>query len=204
MVDDLDGLMPRHGLAAYARSLGATAPSVNIDNPEFFRALDAALAETPIETLRAYLRWHLVKGIASALPRAFEDEAFAFYGRTLNGQQEQRPRWKRILDAATRDIGEQVAQLYVADAFPPEAKARCEHLVEHLLSAMGKAIRKAAWMGESTRAEALAKLAGFGYKIGYPDTWRDYSSLEIGRASYAANRMAAVEFEYRRQLGRLD
>jgi predicted metalloendopeptidase len=202
-IDDLDGLMPAHGLTAYTRGLGVTSATVNIDNPDFFRALDDALGDTPIETLRAYLRWNLVRGTASALPKRFEDEAFAFYGRTLNGQQEPKPRWKRILEAGTRDIGEQVARLYVAEAFPPSAKARCEHLVEHLLDAMGTAIRNASWMGEATRAEALAKLDAFGFKIGYPDTWRDYSALAIGRESHALNRMAASEFEYRRELGRL-
>ncbi len=140
---------------------------------------------------------------ASSLAPAFEDEAFAFYGRTLGGQQVQQPRWKRIVGAASSDIGEAVGQLFVRVTFPPEAKARVETLVGHLLSAMGEAIRTNAWMTEPTREQALAKLAGFGYKIGYPDTWIDYSSLEMDRSAYLANRLAASAFEMRRQLGRL-
>ena len=132
---------------------------------------------------------------------AFEDEHFAFYGRILGGQQEQQPRWKRIVGAASADIGEAVAQLFVRVTFPPEAKARVEELVDHLLAAMGRAIRANDWMTETTRAEALAKLDGFSYKIGYPAEWRDYSSLELDRSSYLGNRLTASAFEMRRQTG---
>ena len=140
-VDTLDELMPGFGLGAYLREVGAGGDTVCIDNPGFYREVDAALAETPIETLRVALRWHLVRACASSLPPAFEDENFAFYGRILGGQQEQQPRWKRVIAAADADIGEAVAQLFVAVAFPPEAKARCEELVEHLIHAMERAIR---------------------------------------------------------------
>ena len=108
-----------------------------------------------------------------------------------------------MLDAASADIGELVAQLYVEEAFSPEAKRRCEEMVDHLLSAMGRAIRGAEWMTEATREEALRKLDGFSYKIGYPDEWRDYSGLVIERGSYAENRMRCAAFEFARQLGRL-
>jgi len=203
-VPKLDELMPGFGLTAHVRALGVTSPSVNVDNPGFFSSLEAALGETPLQTLRDYLRWHLVRAYAGALPPAFEEEAFAFYGRTLGGQQKLRPRWKRALDAATADIGEQVAQLYVEAAFSEHAKTRCEQLVDHLLSAMGRAIRGAAWMTDATKQEALEKLAGFGYKIGYPDTWRDYSRLKIERGPYVVNRMRSAAFEYDREMGRLD
>lgn len=202
-VDALDGLMPGFGLGRHVVSLGVTSETVSVDNPGFFSALDAALAETPIETLRDYLRWHLVRTYASALPSSFDIEAFNFYGRTLGGQQEQRPRWKRMLQAATADIGEQVAQLYVAATFPEHAKQRCEDLVGHLLSAMGRAIHAAEWMAEPTRSRALEKLAGFTYKIGYPDTWRDYSGLTIERGPHAANRLRCAAFEHARQMRRL-
>ncbi len=202
-VTALDALMPGLGLAAAVRELGVPSPTVNIDNAAFFEALDTAIAETPIETVRAYLRWHLVRTCASSLPPAFEDEAFAFYGTTLGGRREMHPRWRRVLDAAGSDIGELVARLYVDAAFPPRAKARCEELVGHLLNAMGRAIRAAAWMTEPTRAEALAKLAGFGCKIGYPDRWRDYTGIAIVRGSFAGNRLAAAAFEHDRLVGRM-
>ncbi|MEO5964334.1 MAG: M13 family metallopeptidase [Candidatus Limnocylindrales bacterium] len=202
-MEALDALMPGFGLAGYVRELGGRQATVSLDSDAFFTALDAALAETPIETLRQYLRWHVVRSYASSLPIAFETEAFGFYNRTLGGQQEPKPRWKRVLDAATADIGELVSQLYVEAAFPPAAKARCEHLVEHLFGAMGRAIRANTWMTEETRQEALTKLRGFRYKIGYPDTWRDYSALDLVRSSFAENRLRAARVEYDRQLERL-
>jgi putative endopeptidase len=203
-VDDLDELMPGFGLTGYVRALGVGSESVNVDNPEFFTGLDGLLTSTPIETIRAYLAWHLVRRYASALPKRFEEEAFDFYKRKLGGQQQPRDRWTRVLGAAAADIGEQVARLYVERAFPPEAKARAEQMVEGLLGAMARSIRNLDWMGEGTKAEALAKLQGFGYKIGYPDEWRDYTGLEIGRDSYVSNRMASSVFEFRREIGRLD
>lgn len=202
-VAGLDEMMPGFRLGSYLRDLGVTSQTVNVDNEGFFRALDAALSETPVETLRDYLRWHLVRAYAGSLTPALEEENFAFYGTMLGGQQKMRPRWKRMLDAATADIGEQVAQLYVAAAFSEHAKKRCEEMVDHLLSAMGRAIRNAEWMTGPTKAEALEKLAGFGYKIGFPDEWRDYSALTIERGPFVVNRMRAAAFEYDREMGRL-
>ena len=203
-VDELDTLMPEFGLTGYVRALGVRSETVNVDNPSFFSELDGLLASTPIETLRAYFAWHLVRRYASALPVRFEEEAFDFYGRKLGGQQKPRDRWKRVLGAAAADVGEQVARLYVERAFPPEAKERAERLVEGLLEAMDRSIRKLDWMGEATKAEAIAKLQGFSYKIGFPDEWRDYTRLEVGRDSFVSNRMASAVFEYEREMGRLD
>jgi putative endopeptidase len=199
----LDELMPAFGLSSYVGGLGVTSATVNVDNPRFFRALDVTLVDTPLETLRDYLRWQLIRTFASAIAPAFEDEAFDFYARTLGGQQEKQPRWKRVLNAASADIGELVAQLYVEAAFSAHAKKRCEEMVDHLLSAMGRAIRGAEWMTETTRAEALRKLDGFHYKIGFPDEWRDYTGLVIERGSYVENRMRCESFEFARQMGRL-
>ena len=179
----LDELMPAFGLGSYVAALGVTSASVSVNNPGFFRVLDDTLAGTPVETLRDYLRWHVVKAFASALPPAFENEAFDFYARTLGGQKEMQPRWKRALNAASADIGELVARLYVEAAFSAQAKTRCEDMVDHLLSAMGRAIRSVEWMSEATRAEALRKLDGFNYKIGFPDEWRDYTGLVIEHGS---------------------
>jgi predicted metalloendopeptidase len=202
-VGTLDGLMPGFGLTGYVADLGISAATVGVDNPGFFKALDAVLAETPVETLRDYLRWHILRAFASALSSAFETEAFEFYGKTLGGQKEMLPRWKRVLSAASADIGELVAQLYVDAAFPEHARQRCEEMVEHLLSAMKGALTDAAWMSESTRAEALQKLEGFGYKIGFPDEWRDYSGLVVARGPFVANRLRCEAVEWARQLGRL-
>ena len=202
-VAGLDGLMPAFGLSGYVADLGVTSATVSVDNPGFFEALDVTLADTPMETLRDYLRWHLVRAFASSLSPAFETESFEFYGKTLGGQKEMQPRWKRVLNAASADIGELVAQLYVDAAFSGEAKQRCEEMVDHLLSAMGRAIREAEWMTDGTRDEALRKLGGFHYKIGFPDEWRDYTGLVVERGSYAENRMRCGAFEFVRQMSRL-
>ena len=200
----LDGLMPGFALTGYIADLGVAAATVGVDNPGFFEALDATLAEAPLETLRDYLRWHIVRAFASSLPPAFETTAWEFYGKTLGGQKEMQPRWKRVLSAASADIGELVAQLYVDEAFSAHAKQRCEEMVDRLLAAMGRAIGDAAWMSEDTRAAALEKLDGFGYKIGFPDEWRDYSGLDVGRGSFVENRLRCEAFDWDRQLGRLD
>lgn len=203
-VDDLDELMPRFGLSGYVRALGVTADTVSVDNPEFFSTLDEVIAATPVETLRSYLSWHLIRSYAPALPARFEEEAFDFYNRKIGGQQQPRERWTRVLSAAGSDIGEQVAMLYVDAAFSPEAKERCELLVESLIEAMGRAVRDVEWMTEETRKTALAKVESFSYKIGYPDEWRDYTGLDIDRSSFVTNRMRSARWEYERNLGRLE
>ncbi len=199
----LDELMPGYDLPAFLGGIGAEVEAVNLNHPDFFAALDRLLTDVPIETWRAYARWHIIRSAASSLPARFEDEAFAFYGQMLGGQREQKERWKRVLAAASADIGEQVSQLFVAAAFPPEAKERCDRMVGHLVLAMESSIRALDWMGEDTKDKALEKLAGFSTKIGYPDQWRDYSGLEVDRGPYVANRMAAASFEFRRKLSKI-
>lgn len=203
-MEDLDGLMPGFGLARHLATVGAGSErEVNVDNEGFYPGIDALLASTPIEDWQRYLRWHLVRSVASSLPERFESESFDFYGRTLGGQQQQKDRWKRVLAAGSGDIGELIGQLYVAQHFPPAAKDRMEHLVDGLFEAMRSTLDDLTWMGEDTKRQALEKLEGFGYKIGYPDVWRDYSALELGEGEWLANRVAARRFEVRRQLAKL-
>ena len=203
-VGAIDELMPRFGIQRYLMDLGVTTDSVNVDNAGFFAVLDEALADSPIETIKAYLNWQLVRAYASALPAEFEEEAFDFYNRKLGGQKKPRERWTRILSAASGDIGEQVARLYVDAAFSPEAKDRCEQLVDGLLEAMGRSIRDLDWMTDETKGAALAKLDAFSYKIGYPDEWRDYTGLVIDRVSYVGNRISCATYEFDREMARLE
>jgi len=203
-IGSLDELMPRFRLTNHLRQLGVTSESVSIDNTEFFETLDELLGDTSIETIKSYLRWHLVRRFASALPSDFEEEAFDFYNRKLGGQQEPRERWTRVLGAATADIGDQVSQLYCDAAFSPEAKERCEEMVEGLIAAMARSIERLDWMTEETRRAALDKVSTFSHKTGYPDEWRDYSALEIDRESFAGNRMRAAAFEFDRKMSRLE
>ena len=195
---------PGLDLAAYLETAAGVIPdTINIDNPDYFKKIGRTLTETSPETLRSYLRWTLIRATASSLTRAFVQASFDFYGKRLGGQRELRPRWKRVLSAASSDIGQQVSKLYVAAAFSPSAKERCETMVERLIDAMGHAIDELDWMGEATKAKAREKLAGFSFKIGYPEVWRDYSNLSIDRSSYAGNRLRASSFEYQRKIAKL-
>lgn len=201
---DLDDLMPHFGLRRHLAALGAGGESmVNIDNEGFYPGLDELIRSTPVDDLRSYLTWHLVRSVASSLPERFEQASFDFYGRTLGGQHEQKARWKRVLAAGSADIGELIGQLYVAEHFPPDAKSAMEHLVDRLFESMRATIRSLDWMGDDTKVEALRKLDGFGYKIGYPDVWRDYTGLEFAEGAWLQNRLAARAFEVQRQLGKL-
>lgn len=203
-VDELDGLMPTFRLTSYMRAHGVSSDTVNIDHPAFFIALETTLVETDMSVVRSYLRWQLVRKYASSLSSKFDDAAFDFYGRLLGGQQTQRARWQRVLGSASADIGEQVSRLYVDAEFSPEAKRRCEEMVAGLVDAMRRSIETLEWMADDTREAALTKVDSFGYKIGYPDEWRDYTGLEIGSDSFAANRIRCEIFEHERQFGRLD
>ena len=196
--------MPTLGLARYLECIGADgAETLNIDNEGFYPAIDALIANTSLEDVKTYLVWNTVRSTASSLPQRFEDAAFSFYGKQLGGQRVQKERWKRVLAAASGDIGHLVSQLYVAENFPPEAKDRMEHLVENLLEAMQDSIESLTWMSEETKRRALEKLSGFGYKIGYPDEWRDYTGLVIDADSWFDNRRASARFEFTRQMNML-
>lgn len=197
-------LTPTVMLNDWLEAIGAgQEAAVNIDNLRFFSELDTMFNEVPIDDWKTYCTWHLLVSTASGLPSRFEDEAFSFWGVKVSGQKEQKPRWKRVVSAAGGSIGHLVAQLYVREHFPPSAKERVEDLVERILVEMRKSIETVDWMGPDTKKQALEKLEGFGYKIGYPDKWRDYSSLSISRDAWLANRLAARVFEFERNINTL-
>ncbi len=201
---ELAALAPALDLPGYLDALGAgAAESVNVENPALLAGLHEIVADTEPSTLRAYLTFTVVHAVADALPAHIDAEDFAFYGRRIRGQQEQHERSKRVIDAIGEDLGEALAQRYVARTFPPEAKERAARMVEAIIEEMRASIRTRPWMGEETRARAEAKLDATRVKIGYPDRWRDWSGLEIGRTSYAANRLNAARFELDRRLAKL-
>ena len=177
--------------------------SINVWQPGFFRAADKLLKSQPLSTWKTYLRWHLLDTAAPTLPKRFVDENFAFNGTTLAGVPEIQPRWKRCVNAADDAMGMALGRIYVKEHFPPEAKRRADELVKNLLAALADDIQTLSWMSESTKKAALQKVAAFGTKIGYPDKWRDYSTLELARGSYASNVIAGTNFEWRRDLGKI-
>ena len=180
--DQLTSLAPTLDLSTYLDALGAGAAStVNVQNPALFAGLADVLAATEPATIRAYLTFHVVLPLADALPAVFDDESFSFYGRRIRGQQEQHKRTKRVIDAVTSDMGEALAQRFVAQTFPPSAKERAEQMVDVIIDEMRRSIDSRTWMSEETRVRGHAKLDAVRVKIGYPDHWRDWSGLHVDR-----------------------
>jgi predicted metalloendopeptidase len=201
---ELQKRTPRFNWRSYFTAIGLPQPGdLDVGQPDFFTALDAEVGATPLADWQAYLRWHLLRASAPYLSDALVNENFAFYGKTLTGQQELRVRWKRVLQAVDAGVGEAVGQLYVKDFFPPEAKARMLKLVGNLQDAMRDRLMNTPWMDAATRANAMKKINSFSVKIGYPDKWRDYSKLVINRDSYVGNVHRAAEFNSRRDLDKI-
>jgi putative endopeptidase len=175
----------------------------SLSQPKFFAAMDKLLVEVPAEQWRAYFRYHMVNQTEPLLSKAFADENFDFYSKTLRGQAKQKARWKRVLEHEDRMMGMALGQVYVAKNFPPEAKARAQELVDNLRAALKLRIEKLDWMGAETKKKALEKWDTFMPKIGYPDKWRDWSGLSIDRSSYVANTRAAIKFNYAWHMGKI-
>jgi putative endopeptidase len=175
---------------------------VLVGQPEFLAAEDALLKSTPLPVLQDYLRYHLVDDYAEYLSSAFDAEHFAFHGRAMSGQQEQRPRWKRALDNENDAMGMVLGRIFVSQYFPEASKQRYTAMVEAIRTAFHDRIERLDWMGPETKAKALAKLAAVTPKVGYPDHWKDYSALVVGRDSYAANVMSANRWQFQDNLSK--
>ncbi len=184
-------------------SFPASEQTVLVGQPEFFKAFAELLRSEKIVTWKGYLRWQLLSATAPHLTKAFVEENHAFYGKKLTGTTELKPRWKRILDATDAALGEDLGQLYVQRAFSPAAKARVHTMVKLHLEAMATRIKTSEWMTDSSKTAALKKISTLRTKIGYPDTWRDYSTLDIGRRPHVINVLAAARFETLRHMAKL-
>jgi putative endopeptidase len=201
---ELRALTPHFDWRAYFMAVGLAEPGdLDVGQPDFFKTLDGLVSATPVADWQAYFRWHLLHDSAASLGSAFVDESFDFYGKTLTGQPKQRERWKRVLGVVNGVVGEALGQLYVAEYFPPESKARMLKLVENLEASLRDRISKLEWMDETTRKLALGKLAAFTVKIGYPDKWRDYSTLQIDRGPFVLNLQRAATFAFKRDLAKI-
>jgi len=176
---------------------------VNVATPNFFKGMAQWLNEVPMTDWQTYLRWHVINANAAALSSKFVNEDFNFNGTVLQGRKENLPRWKRCVSGTDRVLGEALGEVYVKKAFPPAAKARAVEMVRNLEAALKSDISTLSWMSEPTRKQATLKLDAFLNKIGYPDKWRDYSSLEVDRSSYVGNRMRANAYENKRDLDKI-
>lgn len=168
----------------------------SLSQPKFFTEFDKMLASVPVEQWRAYLRFHAIDDASPYLADRFAEENFDFYGRTLRGQKEQKPRWKRVLNTIEQNMGMALGETYVEKTFPPQAKQRAEELVTNLGTALKARIEKLDWMSDATKLKAIEKWNSFMPKIGYPDEWRDWSGLEVDRDSYIGNVLAATKFNH--------
>jgi putative endopeptidase len=175
--------------------LAHVAPAdLNVDQPEYMGAVEKELRSTPLSTWKAYLSWNVINNAARHLSAPIAAQDFAFYGKYLSGSTEMKPRWKRCVEADDSLLGEALGRRYVERYFPPEAKARMQELVKNLLSAMGDTIQGLEWMTPPTKKRALEKLATFNPKVGYPDKWKDYSSVAISPAAHWQNVVGGLKF----------
>jgi len=176
---------------------------INVGNPDFFKKLTGIIEQTSRDDLKTYLTWRLLLRSASALPQRFVQENFQFFGKTLNGQQEIAPRWKRCVRATDRALGEALGQKFVEVAFSGPAKAKALQLVDEIEKSMKQDIETATWMSQATKQQAYAKLAAVSNKIGYPEQWRDYSSVIIKPDDYLGDEERVATFEVRRNLNKI-
>jgi len=201
---ELETLAPEFPWPAFFAKVGMPAPaSLNVASPNFFKTMSTVLNSESLDDWKTYLRWHLVHANAPHLSSAFVNENFAFYGKTLRGQQELQPRWKRCTEAVDGYLGEALGQAYVEKYFPPEARQEALKMVKEIQAAMEQDITSLTWMTPATRQKALEKLHAMANKIGYPDKWRDYSKLEIIRGDELGNVERARTFEFNRQLAKI-
>jgi putative endopeptidase len=177
--------------------------SVVVTQVAYTKDLSAILKNTPIDTWKNYLKWSVITGAASALNSELDKENFEFYGKVLKGIKEQKPQWRRAVDVVNGNLGEIVGKLYVEKHFSPEAKERMLKLVGNLLKAYETSIKELDWMSPETKKEALVKISKFTPKIGYPDKWRDYSSLKVAKNDLYGNNVRSAEFEYNRTINKL-
>lgn len=181
----------------------ATQKEYLVSAPSALTGAAKLVAKAPLEQWKAYLRYHTIISFATYLPKKFDDERFAFYGKVISGQEKLQDRWKRGVDLLNGQVGEAVGQVYVAKYFPPEDKAASLEMIENFRTAFGNLIDRAEWMSPSTKKEARAKLASFNAKIGYPDKWRDYSKLSVARDDIVGNVRRGREFEADYQVAKL-
>jgi len=203
-VAQLGELTPHLSWDAYFKAVDAPpVASINIEQPDFFKAVDAAFSSIPLEDWKTYLRWHLIHSVAPALPAKFVEENFNFYGRTLTGAKEMLPRWRRCVESTDGVLGEALGQYYVERNFPPEAKAKAIVMVNNLLDTLHADLTTLDWMSPATRLEAIKKLQAITLKIGYPDKWRDYSAFKVDRVSFVGNRIRGRTFDFEHDLAKI-
>jgi putative endopeptidase len=207
-VEELQKLAPAFGWNIYftktgVGSLATQAATLNVVTPDYFHLMSAEIEKESLADWKTYLRWHVTHDAAAGLSTAFVNENFSFYGKTLRGREELPPRWKRCTNDVDSDLGEALGQAYVAKYFTAEAKQAALKMVQEIEASMQSEIKALPWMGADTKEQALTKLHAIANKIGYPDAWRDYSTLKIVRGDEIGNSERASWFEFHRWLAKI-
>jgi putative endopeptidase len=201
---ELSSLSPHFDWNLYLAGIGApSTTSLNVTEPEFFKQMSKVVKGESLADWKTYLRWHVVTTTSPMLPKAFVDENFDFFDKTLSGTKELPPRWKRCVRFASGDLGEAIGQKYVDLTFGADGKQRTLKMVQALEKSLGDDIDSLTWMSPETKKQAQIKLAAIGNRIGYPDQWRDYSAFQVVRGDALANSLRANEFEFQRQLNKI-
>ena len=194
---------PNFNWATLFDTLNLKVEKFSLTSPAFFAEVNKMLVDTDAATWRDYFRWDILRSSAAFMPKALSDENFNFYSRILRGAKEQRPRWKLMVENTSTLLGEPLGQIYVAKHFPPEAKAQAQELITDLKAALKVRLENLDWMSAETKKQALEKFATFTPKIGFPDQWRDFSSLEIKRDDFYGNAERTAAFGRRYNLDKI-
>jgi endothelin-converting enzyme/putative endopeptidase len=203
-INELQALSPNFSWRKYAAAADAPPlPTINVAVPDHLKALDTLITVSTMTGLKAYLRWHVLHESADLLPTAFADADFDFFSRTLAGQREQEPRWRRCVMQTDERLGEALGKAFVEATFGPQAKADTLQMVRDIKNAMRQDIDAAPWMSGETKKAAMAKLEAVVDRIGYPDEWRDYSSIRVTRDDALGNRQRAQLFNRKRTLAKI-
>jgi putative endopeptidase len=200
----LQELTPNFEWNAYLKTAGlGDVNTFNVNQPDFYKELNRQLESNSLDDLKTYLRWHVARANAPYLSNAFVKENFDFYSHTLRGVEQMPPRWKRCVRLVDHQLGEALGQEFVKRTFSPETKQKTLEMTRQIEQAMEDDLKELTWMGPETKKQALEKLHGVVNKIGYPDKWRDYSSVKVQHGDFLGNVHRATEFEARRQLAKI-
>lgn len=205
-IDSLKKLAPNIPWGNYFKAIGVQTSllkEIIIMQPEFIIKANNLFKTLTIQQWRSYLKWHLLKHTATKLHPEMEQAHFKFYGTTLTGTKEMKPRWKRVINVMNETIGEAVGYLYVENHFQPEAKEKINRMVDEIFNAFYNRLNKLDWMSKETKEKAFEKLQNINRKLAYPDKWKDYSSLQITKENYAENFLQSNKFEHKRMIEKI-
>lgn len=203
-ISEIQKITPSVNWSEVLKISGAnTVKEIIVGQPEFFKQLEAIQKNFSVNDLKAYLKWHLVNSFADRMSSAFVNERFNFRGAVLSGVKELRPRWKRVQDAVESSMGELLGQIYVEKFYSPKTKQRYEKLVDDIVDAYRDRIKNLDWMSSVTKEKAIAKLNSVAKKVGYPDKWKDFSSVTVDRSSYLRNTINTNVFWFKRDIDKL-